>query len=304
MNLDDRLRRAHQNQMDDVRRRVDVEASRRSITDRRTSTPGAYLVAAAAAILLLGGGGVLLRNAVSSVEQTVEVEAGTVGESTGVSRIDSSAVGSDDAAVTDNGLDQTEPTTGEPSDADPAVTVSVPEAGPGETDQTDSGPADQPATAPTTSATETSDASAVPAAGVANSVCPSGQRAELELAALRYVGENQGWGRLFDLVDEQDGPHYYQAWEPGYPDPVTVEVILADPVMATEIRLAQDPFTPVDGDILIEAAGQQIAITLEGTEGWKQHVFAQPTRLDRFTIGRSSVTSNIMEVLVCVVSPD
>jgi hypothetical protein len=292
MNLDDRLRKAHRDQLDDVRQRVDVETSRRSITGRRAAPPGGYLVAAAAVILLLGGAGLLVRSAIRSSSPTVEIEAGTVSEST-VS--DSTTASSTTPAPAE--------------DAEPTVALTVPD-----TEPPDAAPVDPSTPAETTpTPSETSSATAAEtgstagvglAAGVANDVCPSGSRAELETAALRYIGENRGWGRLFDLVDEQDGPHYYQAWEPGYPDPVTVEVTLTEPVLATEIRLAQDPFTPVDGDIFIEAAGQDLTITLEGTEGWKRHVFDEPTTLDRFTIRREAVTSNIMEVLVCVAPKD
>jgi hypothetical protein len=136
---------------------------------------------------------------------------------------------------------------------------------------------------------------------VASSVCPSGYRAALERSSSRYVGDNQGWGRKDDLIDEQDGPYYFMAWEPNYPQPVTVEITLAQSVQAVEFRVFQDPFTAVDGDITIEAAGRRFDIALSGMDGWRSHVFDQPVTVDSFTVSRSQAEANIMEVMVCAV---
>lgn len=281
MNLDDRMRRSFQDQMDDVRQRVDTEASLAKLVDpgpRRSNR----LLAAAAAILLIGGGIVAIRNLTSTSGPMVEVEAGTAEESTTVTTAKKVPLSVTPAEPAITGRPEAETTT--------TAAAATNEDGDGSSE------------APATTRTTTIDPDPTPQVQE-NGVCQSGFRAPLESAQLRYVGENQGWGRLFDLVDEQDGPFYFQAWEPGYPDPVTVEVELAVPVEATEIRVAQDPFTPVDGSIFISAAGQDIVLELEGTEGWKVHRFDELPMLDRFTIRREAATSNIMEVLVCVAPP-
>jgi len=158
-----------------------------------------------------------------------------------------------------------------------------------------------PTVTPTIAPTMTPTVTPVPyAGGVPNSVCATGARAELEFASLRYVGPNTGWGRLADLVDEQDGPWYFEAWEPGYPDPVTVEIVLTEPVLATQIRVAQDPYSETAGTIEIVAAGQTISLALSGVDGWQVHDFSPATELRSFTISRSQFESNIVEVLVCV----
>lgn len=281
MNLDDRMRRSFTDQMDDVRHRVDTEASLAKLVDpgqKRTN----QLLAAAAAILLVGGGIFAIRNLALSSGPVVEVEAGTTEDQTTVTT----------APEVPLSVAPVETSTTERPEAETTATSAA----------TTSQPSSQQAQAPATTGTTSRGGERSPQVQE-NSVCLSGFRAPLESAQLRYVGENQGWGRLFDLVDEQDGPFYFQAWEPGYPDPVTVEVELAAPVEATEIRVAQDPFTPVDGSIFINAAGQDIVLELEGTEGWKGHRFDEISTLDRFTIRREAVASNIMEVLVCVAPP-
>lgn len=160
-----------------------------------------------------------------------------------------------------------------------------------------------------TSASETADSETTDSAtsqtadlfghGAPNDVCPTRRRAKLEGAELSYMGDNTGWDRLDDLVDEQEGP-YYMTWEPNYPDPVTVSVRLEQPVMATEIRVAQDPITPVDGIISIAIDEAVNDLTLSGLGGWKVLSFDEPRRLDDFTISRDSVGANIVELLVCI----
>ncbi len=142
--------------------------------------------------------------------------------------------------------------------------------------------------------------------GVPTTVCPSGLRARLEASDLTYVGSNQGWGRKDDLVDEQDGPFYFEAWEPNHELPVTVDVVLDQPALAADIRVHQDPFTPVSGTITIlvtdDGEPLEIGIGLSGTDGWRVHDFDQPVVIERFTIGRDIAEANIMEVMVCLAS--
>ena len=141
----------------------------------------------------------------------------------------------------------------------------------------------------------------LPHDGVANSVCESGARAELERASLEYVSEATGWGRKDDLVNEQDGPFYFEAWEPNFSEPVSVEISLAEPVLATEIRVFQDPFTEVSGTIgIVTDSGSEFAIELSGVDGWKTHEFPEPELLAQLTVTREQEASNIMEILVCV----
>lgn len=142
------------------------------------------------------------------------------------------------------------------------------------------------------------------ALGVPSAKCPSGNRAELERAALSYIGANQGWGRLFNLVDEQDAEFEFEGWEPGFPDPVTVEIALDELVSAVDIRISQDPFTLRSGDIEIETfRGDELVesfvISIDGIGGWREHTFEEPSLLDRFRITRRAATADIMEVLVC-----
>ncbi len=160
-----------------------------------------------------------------------------------------------------------------------------------------------PDTSVATTAPPTSGASStrpVTDAGIDSDVCPSGRRAALENAQLRYVGDNQGWSRLDDLVDEQDGPFYFNGWEPGYPDDVTVEVLLAEPALAQDIRIAQDPYTPVSGLIAIGVIGEGFNLEMSGTGGWQVHDFGEPRIIGSFTINRQNPEANVMEVVICL----
>jgi len=136
--------------------------------------------------------------------------------------------------------------------------------------------------------------------GVATAACPSGLRAPLETATLRYTSANTGWDGLFNLTNEQDGPYYFQAWEPNYPNLVTVEVTLAQPVQAVDIRVFQDPFTEVAGAVEISLNGTTQSIALSGTDGWRAWNLGSPTIVERFSISRDGWQENIMEVMVCV----
>jgi len=165
-----------------------------------------------------------------------------------------------------------------------------------------------PVTEPPVTEPPTSTAPAEPAGpndyvARANSVCASGFRAPLEQASLRYLGPNEGWGRLDDLVDEQEGPFYFQAWEPGYPDDVTVLITLSEPVLATAVLVAQDPFTPVSGTIDVDSAAFAGSIDLSGTDGFRSLDLDQALPLSGLTIRRDGPDENIMEVLVCVAPP-
>ena len=115
-----------------------------------------------------------------------------------------------------------------------------------------------------------------------------------------YLSEETGWNRKDDLIDEQDAQYYFNTWEPNFPGVVQVEVIMPQPVMATDLRVAQDPITEVSGVIDAEAAGHSIQFQLEGLGDWQVHTFDEPTLLDRFTLTRSEASANIVEVMICV----
>lgn len=131
-------------------------------------------------------------------------------------------------------------------------------------------------------------------------VCPSGQRAPLELSTHTYTSANDGWSGKHHLVDEQDGPWYFMAWEPNYPELVTVEVVLDQQVLAGDIRVHQDPFTPVSGEVEIRIGSSVYPIALSGTDGWRVVTFSEPVVIDRFEISRDAAGENIMEVMICL----
>lgn len=139
-----------------------------------------------------------------------------------------------------------------------------------------------------------------PGVAIKKSVCASGLRAPLERASLRYVSENTGWMRMINLVDEQDEPFYFKGWEPGYKESVTVELGLAKPVWATEIKLAQHPELASGGLIAVGVPGGGFNIELDGIGGWKTHRFDEPVLLEAFTLNRQDEISEVMEVIVCV----
>ncbi len=306
MSLDDRLRGAYRRQLEDVERGLEHRPVT-PIADGGSRGPTGRVLAIAAVVALLAATPLVLNRVLSDTGTgTIETDAGS---------------STDDSAVADT----TSPTVVEPTTSTartgstdgPASTESTAALGSPATGGSTTGSADRPdrTTASTTavatattaivdggSTTETTVAASQPSpvGGVANDVCPTGSRAELEWSALAYVGENRGWGRKDDLVDEQEGPFYFEAWEPNYELPVSVEVTLRDPVSAVDIRVAQDPFTPVAGSIGIEIAGETVEIELSGTEGWRTHRFANPVVVERFTITRTERRANIMEVLLCV----
>lgn len=283
MSLDDRLRGAYQRHYDDVRRRVDegrLDTTERPRERRAILAPRIAVLAAVAAVAI--GSALLFSSLVDADGAGIETgpAAGDGGQTTSV--IEAEPTTTTAPPTTTLVSEPTEPPTPEP----PATNTTPTTIDPPSSEL----PADQP----------------LPGPSRPSDVCPSGFRAPLEQAVTSYVGPNQGWGRKDDLIDEQDGPNRFEAWEPGYPDEVVVEVALADPVIATDIRVAQDPFTPVDGVITIRvegAAAQPIELLLSGTEGWRVHTFDEPLVVTRFTIGREQAESNIMEVLVCVEAP-
>lgn len=278
MNLDDRMRQAYGRQLDDVRRRVgplDAVTSPDSVTSletaaspepQRPSGPGAgvRVLAIAAAIAVVGAG--------------LAVMAGLVDDRSTPTVTDPAAIGSTSEAPP-------------PTTTEPVIRV-----------ETTTSPPTTPATGRPTSE-PTSEPTTEPeiglAAGIVNQVCPSGLRAELELATTTYVGEATGWNRKDDLIDEQDGPFYFQAWEPGYDGPVEVEIVLEQPVLAAEIRVAQDPYTPVAGAITVTIDGRSDPIELDGTGGWRVLRLDEPTVLDRLTVRREQAEANIVELLIC-----
>lgn len=312
MSLDDRLRGAYHRQLEDVQQRVESEPQRESsglMPGPRRRPAGRVLAVAAALGVILAGAAVLNRVLADTEVSSLQTEAaddGGSGVAEGQERSDRplteprpTTTAAPTAAATDttasSGVTATSPpsasaSTDQEAGQETAVSTSTPLTGA------------VPATVPPSSSGRPSDDTET-ARGVSNDVCASGFRAELEWAAVRYVGDNRGWGRKDDLVDEQDGPFYFQAWEPNYELPVSVEIILNEPVLATDVRVAQDPFTPVAGIITVEAADQRFEIELSGTDGWRVHTFDTPTVIDRLTIGRDARESNIMEVLLCVEPP-
>lgn len=109
-----------------------------------------------------------------------------------------------------------------------------------------------------------------------------------------------GWQSLERLTDEQDGPAYWTTWEPRYPNKVVVEITLAQPVLATEIRVAQDPINHIFGNIEVVAGTTEIVLPLWGTGGWSSHEFPTPKLIESFTIARDQESENIVELLLCV----
>lgn len=191
--------------------------------------------------------------------------------------------------------------------APPATATVVPSSTPAPTSTALPTATPVPTATPEPTSTPTPTATAVPTptpeprdVGIATQVCPAGRRAQLESSSLSYVSATTGWGRLYDLVDEQDGPYYFMAWEPGYSEPVTVEVVLSEPALAADIRVHQDPFTPVAGTIDIDVSGLAVQIELSGTDGWRVHEFGTATLIERFTITRDAFEENVMEVMICL----
>ncbi len=147
------------------------------------------------------------------------------------------------------------------------------------------------------------DSTVSPTSARPSMVCPSGFRAPLELATVEYLSTETGWNRKDDLIDEQDAQYYFNTWEPNYPGLVQVEMILPEPVLATDLRVAQDPINEVSGVIDAETAGLSIRFVLEGLGGWRVHDFDEPTLVERVTFTRSEASANIVEVMVCVGRP-
>ncbi len=304
MSLDDRLRGAYRRQVEEVQRDLDTRPAAVPIRRNEMGT-GLRLAGIAAALMLVAVGALAVTGLGEDTSGSIRTDAGDS------AAVDEPAPSSTDEPTTTvptttpptTTISTARPTTIPPSTAAPAASegTGTSETVPTTAPSTSVGGEDSSTTVQTSEAPATTDSTApIVSGGVASTVCPSRARAELERAATRYVGENRGWGRKDDLVDEQDGPYYFMAWEPNYELPVTVEIILDEPVLATDIRVFQDPFTPVSGTISIEVAGEAAAIELSGTDGWRVHNFAQPILVDRFTIGRDAVESNIMEVVLCV----
>ncbi len=323
MNIDDRIRSAQKRQLEviesDLRHRgldrppLAGPTTRAARAARAGGSSRGPWIMAIAAVAIVGG---LAVTVWPSISRPTEV---TTSAGDPVLQLDEQTAPGDEPQSDPPVTTSAPTTTSSTADSLPAATVSSTPAVADETaaDQPtvegSTGPTSTSPTSPSTSPSSSRPASTgsaqstsqVPAptpvgAGVVNDVCASGFRAPLERAALRYLSEERGWNRMADLTNEQDGPDYYGLWEPDYPGTVTVEVRLAEPVEATEVRLAQHPFAQVSGTITVDAGGQVLPIELSGMGGWRSHVFAQPTVLESFTITRNQPESNIVEVLVCV----
>ena len=331
MNLDDRMRSAHQRQLDDITNQT------RGATFTPSPTPLIERAAPAIGIALIVlvaffGARVLVPDGPTSIESVDSAdldaaatpdspEAGTAGAqvaetTTTTSTVAPSTIPEDPAPPEEDAPDEPSPQEAIPEE--PAVSEeTLPPDQPTQAETTVPGQQPPRQVAPTGEADDVTEptsptTSATPATpvieidpGLPSVKCQSGLRAPLERAALQYIGPNVGWNRLDDLVDEQDNEFTFEAWEPGFPDEVTVELTLNAPVDAVAIQVAQDPFTPVSGDIEISTFfdGELIdtfSIPLSGVDGWEVNTFDTTTRIDRFTITRDDEAENIMEVLVCV----
>lgn len=283
MSLDDRMRGAYDRQLDDVRRRVGPLDGVTPPEPLPPSGPraGARVLAIAAAIAVVGTGIAVMAGLVADRSTPLVTDPATVGSTTDAAPQPSTSEPVIQVETTIAAPAPTNP--GRPTDEASAVTATEPGA---ETGPTGAGP--------------TAAAAIELAAGVDNAVCPSGRRAELELATTSYVGATTGWNRKDDLIDEQDGPFYFQAWEPGFDRPVEVEIVLDQPVLAAEVRVAQDPYTPVAGAITVTIDGRSEPIELDGTGGWRVLRLSEPTVLERLTVRRDQAEANIAELLVCV----
>jgi hypothetical protein len=314
MSLDDRLRGAYRRQLELTQRELDQRSATGPVPagpfwKRPISTgpsPMLRLAGLAAALVVVAAGGLALINLATGDEAgVVNTEAGVSGSpatdppAPGPDANQRSSATTEPPIAADGDSSGVGQPTGTPPSTLPRPTDSTPGQSPPETVG--------PSTSEPTSGTEPDVSvepglSAEPAsgAGVAGEVCPSGRRAELEAASTRYVGENRGWGRKDDLVDEQDGPYHFMAWEPNYEQVVTVEIGLTEPVLAADVRVFQDPFTPVSGTITIEIGGRTVDIELSGTDGWRVHTFPEPVLVDGLTIERNQPEENIMEVMLCL----
>ena len=311
--LDERLRTAQRTQVDAIEGHVRASGFSRlaEITgDGRTDRPvffrWAPLLAGSLALFI---GWILLAGQVrawfvdDSIEKVEAVDVGPVSTPTPTPTTPSPTPTSVSSPTAPSSASSapSPPTSAESPAASPTSTS---EAAASSSAESSSAVPSSTASSPTVPASSTSTVSTEPVASggvpIDLAVCPSGRRAPLEEATLRYVSVEQGWNRLDDLVDEQDGPYYLTDWEPGYPGTVSVEVVLAEAVEATAVRVAQNPFMEVAGTITVEVAGQVRSIALEGRGGWKEYRFIDPTTVDRFTITRNDERSNIIEVVVCV----
>ncbi len=281
MNLDDRLRSAQQAQLDavgaEVRQRgLDVPQANRG---RRRPYALALVAAAAGLVAILQVGPRLATEPIvmdSPASETVEEPTSVPSTST---------IANEEATTTSATTLSTDSSTSSPASTSPTTTPTT------VTTASDAASGD----------TTIGDTATEFDAGVANDVCMSGRRAQLELAELRYVTDEQGWNRKGDLVNEQDGPFYFGLWEPDYPGTVSVEVTLETPVQATEIMLAQHPYQDVSGVITIETADTVIPIELAGRDGFQTHSFSAPVAIESFIITRSDAAANITEVILCVI---
>lgn len=298
MNLDDRLRSAQQKQV----RAINTHLRSEGLDRAPTAADGGPIGSGRRWMLLAATGAVAAVVAVFAVP-LLAPEPDTVSTIDDVST--STSVETTTSTPTESTTTTTETTTAAPTTAATADTATAEDT---TTTATDTSTVPTTSTAPTTAtstpATSTSSTTAVALAEPKpTTVCPSGFRAPLEMAGVLYLSEDIGWNRKDDLIDEQDSQYYYEAWEPNYPGIVQVEVVMPKPVMATELRVAQDTASEVSGVIDAEAAGQAIKFQLEGLGGWQVHAFDEPTLLDRFTLTRSGTDANIVEVMVCVDRP-
>jgi hypothetical protein len=142
---------------------------------------------------------------------------------------------------------------------------------------------------------------AVAAPSRPNSRCASGTQADLSDAVTSYVGANQGWGRKKDLIDEQGSATPWNAWEPGYSDPVTVKISWSPAIRVDRVLIARNVFGPSAGIVdVVLGNGATASADLGTTTGqWlpKEMAAADQTSLQ---ITRNAANENITEIVLCV----
>lgn len=309
MTIDDRLRGTYRRRLHQVEQRVATGETGRTFQPSRPGLAPRLALAGVFAIVIAVGA---LATSRLVGEPAVPLDAGDAGAGSTTSvpavvppegGVDPAGESDAERSPTDNEAPAEDGSEGAAAQADESPKAQEPTTTIGTAATSEDGDASSPTSVPQPADSPSTDpqpADVELSAGVSNTVCPTGARAELEWAALRYVGSSRGWGRMDDLVDEQDGPYYFEAWEPNFAEPVSVEITLVDPVLATELRVAQDPFTEVGGTITVLAAETIIDLELSGVGGWQVHEFAEPTVVQTITITRSNADSNIMELMVCV----
>ena len=336
MSIDDRLRSAQKQQLEVVRAEVErrgvVAPADRGEDSRADLTGGRklYLAAAAAIVVAIAGtliapilignpatsptepasqspastGTPVIESTTTSVSEPLLVPSSSIsGAASSTSSPNSSVVGATTTTPAPSST-ASNPSTTQAANSTTVSTVSAPSE-PVPSDSVPSEPVPRDPVPSEPAPRDSVPSEPVPGSqlayeAVASPVCPSGHRAPLERAELNYIGESQGWVSKERLTDEQDDPFYHTVWEPNFPGDVTVEVVLAEPVLATDIRIARVADVNFSAIVTVRVVDRTVLFPTSGAGIWQAHSFAEPTLVDRFTIRRNDVDANIAEVLVCV----